>query len=153
MQYRIYLHQLYTSFYHQWPPHGGTCIKKEGDVSTPAEIITVQAFNSCTKYMGSPGIIHNRMPDCHPVSWTWMIPQVLDLKNERSLYLQTMCVIDVLGLLFWHVFHGVCTARHWQTSIRLVQGLNVYTVHRICFFLRFSYWPFLIFDMFLFIAN
>ena len=29
---------------------------------------TVRTFNSCTKCVGSPGIIHIRIPDCNPVS-------------------------------------------------------------------------------------
>ena len=33
---------------------------------------TVPTFNSCTKFAGSPGIIHDHMPDCHPLSWVWM---------------------------------------------------------------------------------
>ena len=28
---------------------------------------TVSTFNSCTKCVGSSGMIHDRMPDCHPV--------------------------------------------------------------------------------------
>ena len=34
----------------------------------------------------------------------------------------------LLGLFLWHVIHGVCTTRHWQTPGRLVQELNVCTV-------------------------
>ena len=33
---------------------------------------TVPTFNSCTKFAGSPGIIHDRTPGCHPVSLVWM---------------------------------------------------------------------------------
>ena len=59
---------------------------------------TVPTFNSYTKCEGKLGVIHNRMPDGHAVS-------------------------------FWHVIHlGVCTNRHWQTSGRPVQELNVRTV-------------------------
>ena len=35
-------------------------------------IYTVPTCNYCTKYVGSQGILHDRTPDCHPVSWTWM---------------------------------------------------------------------------------
>ena len=33
---------------------------------------TVPTFNSCIRYVGISGIIHDRKPDCHPVSWAWM---------------------------------------------------------------------------------
>ena len=29
---------------------------------------TVPAFNSCTKCVGSPDILHDQTPDCHPIS-------------------------------------------------------------------------------------
>ena len=32
----------------------------------------VQTFNSCTKCVGSAGIIHDRTPDCHRFSLVWM---------------------------------------------------------------------------------
>ena len=32
----------------------------------------VPTFNSCTKCVGSPGIINDRTSDYHPVSWAWM---------------------------------------------------------------------------------
>ena len=32
----------------------------------------VPTFNSCTKCVASIGIIHDRTPDCHSVSWAWM---------------------------------------------------------------------------------
>ena len=36
------------------------------------EWTTVPTFNSCTKCVGWPGIIHDRTPDFHQVSWVWM---------------------------------------------------------------------------------
>ena len=39
-------------------------------------INTVPIFYSCTKCVGSPGIMHDRMPDCHPASWAWMTSQL-----------------------------------------------------------------------------
>ena len=33
---------------------------------------TVPTFNSCTKCLVRPGIIHDRTPNFHPVPWTWM---------------------------------------------------------------------------------
>ena len=34
-------------------------------------------------------------------------------------------------IIFWHVIHGFCSTRHWQTSGRLVQELNVCTVEAV----------------------
>ena len=86
-------------------------------------------FNSCTKCVGRPGIINDRMPDCHPVSWAWMRPQVLGLTTERSFLIcklrgSLMC----LSYCFDTLSIGVCTTRHWQTSGRLVQEFDVCTV-------------------------
>ena len=36
------------------------------------KMFTVQTFNSCTECVGRVGIIHDRSPDCHLVSWAWM---------------------------------------------------------------------------------
>ena len=33
---------------------------------------TVPTFNSCTKCVGNPGILHDRTPNWHPDPWTWM---------------------------------------------------------------------------------
>ena len=33
---------------------------------------TVPAFDSCTNWLESPNMIHDRTPDFHPVSWPWM---------------------------------------------------------------------------------
>ena len=35
--------------------------------------VTVPTFNSCTRWVGSLGIIHDSTPDCHPVSLAWML--------------------------------------------------------------------------------
>ena len=89
--------------------------------------IVNHTFNFCTKFVGSPGIIHDHTPDCPPISWVWTD----DIKNERSVDSQdtSTWVIDVLNLLFDMLSIGVCTTRHWQTSGRLVQELNVCAVH------------------------
>ena len=83
---------------------------KEGLLRLPAVMLigahTVPAFNSCTKCWDSPCIIHNRTPDCHPVSQVWMRPQVPNLTSESSFDSQATCVIGVLGLFFLHVIHG-----------------------------------------------
>ena len=39
---------------------------------TCAAICKLPTSNNCTECLGSPGIIHDRTPDCHPVSWAWM---------------------------------------------------------------------------------
>ena len=64
---------------------------------------TVSAFNSCTKCLGSSGIIHDCTPNCHPVFWAWMRPHVPDLASFDS---NATWVIDVFGLYFWHDIHG-----------------------------------------------
>ena len=81
--------------------------------------------------MDSPGIIHDRTPDCHPGHVC-----MVDLTTERSFDSQVTWVIDVLGLFFDILSVGVCTTRYWQTSGGLVQELNVCTVStemRCCF--------------------
>ena len=88
---------------------------------------TVPTFNSCFKGVGSPGIIHDRTPDCHTVSWVWM--HGWHLTTERSFDLQAMWVIGVLRLYFDMLSMGVCTIRHWHTPGRLVQKLNVCTAY------------------------
>ena len=53
-----------------------------------AVIPTMQTFNSCTKCVGSPGIIHDRTPDCHPISWAYISLQ-LNVALIRKLPQQT----------------------------------------------------------------
>ena len=52
------------------------------------------------------------------------------LQIERRFILLASYVkaIDVLGSFFNMLSVGFCTTRHWQTSGRLVQELNVCTV-------------------------
>ena len=57
------------------------------------------------------------------------------LITERSVDLQAMWVIGVLGLLFDMLFVGVCTTSQWQASGRLVQTLNACTEHQ-----EMQYW-------------
>ena len=45
---------------------------KEGFIVHILYGTTVLTLNSCTKGVGSLGIIHDRTPDCHPVSRAWM---------------------------------------------------------------------------------
>ena len=58
----------------------------------------------------------------------------LRIKAGRSFDSQAKCVIDVFGLFSWHLSMAFHTTMHWQTSGRLVQKLNVFTVctHGIC---------------------
>ena len=51
-----------------------------------------------------------------------------DLTTERSFESQATRYIGVLDLLFDMVSMGICTIRHWQTSGRLVEELNVCAV-------------------------
>ena len=51
-----------------------------------------------------------------------------ELTTERSFDSQDTQYIGVLDLFFDMVSMGICTIRHWQTSGRLVEELNVYAV-------------------------
>ena len=53
-----------------------------------------------------------------------------DLITECSVDSQATCVIDVFGLFSWHLSMAFYTTKHWQTSGRLVQKLNVCSVVR-----------------------
>ena len=78
---------------------------------------TVLTFNACSKCVGSLGVIHNRMPSCHPVSWDGCMD---DLTTKRSFNSQATLVIGVLGLYFDMLSIGA--------GRLLVQELNVYAV-------------------------
>ena len=43
----------------------------------PIHNITVKIFNVCTKCAGRPGILQERMPDCHLDGWTLISLHVL----------------------------------------------------------------------------
>ena len=87
----------------------------------------VPTFNSCTICQDSPGKIHFCTPDCRPASWTWMTSQL------NIILIHQLCgsFSDVLSLFSDMLSMGVCTTKHWQMSGRLVQELNVCTVHHI----------------------
>ena len=91
----------------------------------------VPAFNICTKCVGNPDMIHDRTPGCHPVSWTWIRPQVPNFTTVRSFDSQATWVFAMLGLSFEMVSMGVCTTSHWQTFGRLVQELNISTTETV----------------------
>ena len=79
------------------------------------EHVTEPAFYSCTKCVGSPARFHDRMTNCHPVSWAWMPPQFPDLTTGPSFDSQAMWVIGVLDLFFtgfaWVFVHGCSSGR------------------------------------------
>ena len=90
---------------------------------------TVLTFNSCTKCVGSPGNIHSSTPDCHPSfpehgCRHWSMTSPLKVALIRSLRGSLMC----LAYCFNKLPMAVCTTRHWQTSSRPMQELNVWTV-------------------------
>ena len=78
----------------------------------------VPTFISCTECVGSPGIMNDRTPDCHPVFQDMNI--ALNCKLRWSL----MCLVYFSDMLSM----GVCTTRQLQTSSRPVQELNVCSV-------------------------
>ena len=43
-----------------------------GNIKRFDETATVPTFISSTKCVGSPGLIHDRTPGCHPVPWVWV---------------------------------------------------------------------------------
>ena len=88
-------------------------------VNQKTTALTFNSWNKCT-----PGL-HNRTPDCHLVSWTWMRPHTANTSNVkialiRKLRGSLICLVYFFDILFM----GVCTARHWQTSGRLMQEFN-----------------------------
>ena len=72
-----------------------------------------------------PGLLH-LIPDCQQVPGYGCMD---DLTTERSFASQDTWVINVVGLLSDMLAMGLRTTRHWQTSGRLVQELNVCTVY------------------------
>ena len=72
---------------------------------------------------GQPGhntIAHARLTSSFQGMDAWMFSEPSDL--------QATWVIGVLGLFFDMLSLGASTTRHWQTSGRLVQELDVCTV-------------------------
>ena len=60
-------------------------------------------FDSCTKCVGSRGIIHDCTPDSHPVSLAWMHrwPHIW-----TQIWFKATWVVDMLDLYFWHSVSG-----------------------------------------------
>ena len=63
-------------------------------------IYIVPTFNSCTKCVGSPGILHDRTPDWHPSSWTW-ITSKLNVDVIESYVEALMCLGYFLTCYPW----------------------------------------------------
>ena len=81
-------------------------------VPVPLEI-TVPPFNSCTKCVGSLGIIYDRKPDCHPVSSAWMHW----LSQNWTQFWFASCAVHWLDFFLWHVIHGcLYNQTHWQST-------------------------------------
>ena len=95
----------------------------------------MSAFNSCTKCVGSPGIIHNRIPG-HGCDHRSLTSQ-LNIALIRILFGSLTC----LAYFFDMLSMGVCATRHWQMSGRLVQELNVCTVQFTHFLLQWCKRP------------
>ena len=87
-------------------------------------------FYSCTKCLGSLGIIHNPMPDCHPASWAWLRDQVPELTTDHSFDSHATWVtdIDVLVVIHWHVTRGCLYNQTLADVCVTVQELDVCTV-------------------------
>ena len=66
-------------------------------------IATVPIFNSCTACVGSWSIILDRMPDCHPVPWSWMHGWS---HTWTSLWFASYAGHWCIWLFFKHAIHG-----------------------------------------------
>ena len=82
---------------------------------------TLPTFDSCTKCLDRPCMIHDPTPSCHQVFCALRTSQ-LKTALIRWLFGSLMC------LVYSSLSEGVCTTRHRQTSGRLVQELNVCTL-------------------------
>ena len=71
--------------------------KRMGNIISESLTCTVPKFNSCTKYVGSPGIIHNCTCNCYSISWAWMTSE-LNLSYICKLYGSLMCFFDKLAM-------------------------------------------------------
>ena len=89
---------------------------------------TVPAFSSCTNCVGSPGMTHKPTPPNFLGMDAWMTSR-LNVALFRKLHVSMLCLA-----YFLTCYLQMFTIRHWQTSGRLVQELNVGTVNSNCFF-------------------
>ena len=64
---------------------------------------TVPTFNSCTKCVSIPAMIHDNTPNCWP---SFLGMDVWITQHEHSFDGQALWVIDALGIFVWHVVHG-----------------------------------------------
>ena len=95
---------------------------------------TVPTFNYCTKCVGSPGINTTACPIATQFRRNGFMD---DLKTKRNFDWEVTWALDVLGSFIDMLSICMCTTRHWQTSGRLVQEVNVCTIHS----LWRSLWP------------
>ena len=86
---------------------------------------TVPAFNSSTKCVGSSGILHDRTPDCNPISKAWIQAHVPDLTTCFLLacYVGRWCAWLVIHACFYHQ-----TLTDVRSTGSGIQQLNVWTV-------------------------
>ena len=89
---------------------------------------TVPTFNSCTKCLGSLGIIHDRTPDCTQFSGYGCHHKSLTLQLNVALIRKLRGSLRCLAYFVDLLSTGGCATRHWETSGRLVQELNTCTV-------------------------
>ena len=85
---------------------------------------TVPTYKSCTECVCSPGIIHDRTSDCHPVSWA-CIYCMDDITTERSLY--SRCVGSLMCLAYFLTCYScVCVCVQPGTDRILVDWCRIY---------------------------
>ena len=90
--------------------------------------IHVQCWHliSCTKWVGSPGIIQDCATDCQPLFWAMMLGWA---HNWTYFDLQDWWGIVVFGLFFWQVSHG-CLYNHALADARSTgAGIKCLYVH------------------------
>ena len=85
---------------------------------------TVATLNSCTECVSCPAIVHDRTPDCYPVSWACMPPQVPDFTVTKcSFESEATWVIDVLvyfltSYLWFYSNHALTDIRSTGAGIK-----------------------------------
>ena len=96
---------------------------------SPCEIYTVPKFNSCTKCVDSPAIIHDCTPDCTPLSMT----SQLSVAFIHTLRWSLKC----LGLMFWLVING-CLYNQAHSDVRSTSaGIErTFNISNFTFYLR-----------------
>ena len=108
---------------HHWQYYV-VCSTQRGILTFQMKEPTVVTFNSCTKWMGSPGIIPERLSACSIANQfpghAWMTSQL------KVTFIPKLCgSLMCLAYIFDMLSKGVCTTRHWQVSGQPVQEVNV----------------------------